>query len=112
MFTKEDTMFEEMAADPIRRRAGIASLSLRCTIIFWCAMTTTTCALVGSFASLAARRAAAGSVSTGSVGAALLVFAAAVHWGICFKMGSDLRLLRVIERLQSGGDDSQFLPKG
>lgn len=49
------------------------------------------CAIVGSF--------------SGKSAMAGLSFAAAVQWSICFKFESDLRLLRVIERLHVGGID-------
>ena len=88
MFTKQDTEFEEMAADPIRRRAKIADLSWRRTLIFWCALVMAVAAIFASW----------GGKDAG------VIFAAAVAWSICFKMESDLRLLRVIERLQKGGD--------
>ena len=88
MFTKQDNEFDEMAADPIRRRAKIADLSWRRALIFWCGMVMAVCAIIESWS------------GKGAGG----VFAAAVIWSICFKMESDLRLLRVIERLQKSGD--------
>jgi hypothetical protein len=90
MFTKQDFEFDEMAADPIRRRAKIADLSWRRAMIFWCAMIVSVCAIL--------------ELWRGSTAAAGGVFAAAVNFSICFKMESDLRLLRVIERLQKNGD--------
>jgi len=88
MFTKQDTEFDEMAADPIRRRARITDLSWRRTLIFWCAMVMAVAAIFSSWSGKDAG----------------VIFGAAVAWSIAFKMESDLRLLRVIERLQKGGD--------
>jgi hypothetical protein len=91
MFKKYDEQFERTAADPIRRRAAIGDLSRRRTILFWCALVISACAIVGSFSG---RSAMAG-----------LCFAAAVQWSILFKFESELRLLRVIERLHLGRND-------
>jgi hypothetical protein len=89
MFTKQDERFDQMTFDPTLRRAKIADLSMRRTIIFWCAIV-----MVGAIAEMWNGHGATGGV-----------FAAAVIWGICFKMDSDLRLLRVVERLQKREDD-------
>ncbi len=88
MFTKQDAEFEETAADPMRRRAKIAELSWRRTLIFWCAVVMT----------------AAASMEVWTDKGAGGVFAAAAGWSICFKLDSDLRLLRVVERLQKCTD--------
>lgn len=87
MFTKEDKHFEEMAVAPVRRRAAIADLSRRRSIIGICAMVFTVVAILELW-------------SGGGKAAAGGAFAAAVNWSICFKMESDLRLLRAIDRLQ------------
>jgi hypothetical protein len=91
MFKKQDDDFDEMAADPIRRRKKIADLSKRRVLIGCCAMVISICAVVEIWSK--------GEAATGGI------FAAAVAWSICFKMDSDLRLLRVIERLQKGKDE-------
>jgi hypothetical protein len=93
MFKRYDEQFERTAADPLRRRAAIGDLSLRRTILFWCALVTTACALVVGACALVGR------LSGSSAVAAALYFAAAVHWSSVFKFESELRLLRVIERL-------------
>jgi hypothetical protein len=87
MFAKHDTEFDEVAADPIRRRAKIADLSTRRAVVFWCAMVIGVAAIVECWE------------GKGAMG----VFAAATAYTICLKMESDLRLLRVIERLQKEG---------
>ena len=91
MFKRYDEQFERTAADPLRRRATIGDLSQRRTVLFWCALVTSVCGIVGSF--------------SGKAAMAGLWFAAAVQWSICFKFESDLRLLRAIERLHAGGND-------
>ena len=88
MFTKQDEQFDEMVADRARRREGINGLSWRRTMFLWCAMVMTLLALVFF-------------ISNRSPGAAI-GFAAALQWMLCFKFESDLRLLRVIERLHKG----------
>ena len=86
MFNKEDETFIDIAVDPARRLAAISDLAKRRSIMFWSAMITTLALL---FTSLV--RDSAGPI---------LCCVAATHWMIVFKMGSDLRLLRVIERLK------------
>ena len=90
MFTKQDEQFDQMAADPVRRREGIAGLSRRRDVMFWCAVVMTLCALATFFMSLRSARSGA------AIG-----FAAAVQRMLLFKFESDLRLLRVVERLHS-----------
>ena len=85
MFTKHDDEFAEIAADPARRHAAIADFSRLRTKLFWCA----------SFVSLCAVASILVSESTGVV----LTFFAAIQWIFVFKFESDLRLLRVIDRL-------------
>jgi hypothetical protein len=88
MFTKQDEQFDQMAADPVRRREGIAGLSWRRNMMFWCALVMTLCALATFFMSVRTSR-----------GGAAIGFAAAVQWMLLFKFESDLRLVRVIDRL-------------
>ena len=91
MFHKQDVEFDQMAADPARRREGIADLSWRRNVMFWCAVLMTLCALVTFFISLRVDRG----------GAAAVGFAAAVQWMLLFKFEADLKLLRVVERLHA-----------
>ena len=92
MFSKADKRFEETAADPARRRAAITDLSKRRSIIGICAMVLSVCGMLELYSS--SKSAAAG-----------VFFAAAINWGICFKMESDLRLLRAIDRLEKSSDE-------
>ncbi len=91
MFAKIDAEFDEMLADPVRRRAKIVSLTKRRTVIFICATVIAICTVL--------------QLWSGSKAAAAAVFSAAAAWSICFKMESDLRLLRAIDRLQKGSDE-------
>ncbi len=94
MFTKQYEKFDQMAADPVRRREGIADLSWRCNVLFWCAVVVT----LGAFGTF--------FVSFGSArGGAAIGFAAALEWMVLFRFEGDLRLLRVIERLHLGEHD-------
>jgi len=93
MFKKLDEEFDEMAADPARRRQGIARITLRRDVMCWCAVGMTLVALPFFFPN----RSPAGGAAIG--------FAAAVQWILLFKFESDLRLLRVVERLHKVGND-------
>ena len=90
MFKKQDEEFDEMVADPVRRRAKIADLSRRRTGIGFCAIGVTVCAIASAWC---------GKVT----GGVAISFAAA--WIIFSKTESDLRLLRTIERLQKDKDE-------
>jgi len=89
MFTKHDVEFEEMAADPGRRRAVIASLSWRRVVVFWCALTFM---VIAFFDAWGGRRDAPPILGAG------------ICLSFYIKMESDLRYLRLIDRLQKGGD--------
>ena len=91
MYKKQDDEFDEMAADPARRRAGIADYSKRRTLMYWCAMVVMVCAIV--------------AMLLGEKWATMGVFCAAFSWSAFTKMDCDLRLLRVTERLQKGKDE-------
>lgn len=91
MFKKEDAAFDEMAADPIRRRAAIANLSWRRTLVSCVGLVMTLLAMI--------------EICSKDNGAIVAVFSAVFATSTSFKMESDLRLLRFIERLQKGGDE-------
>ena len=91
MFKHYDEDYDEMAADPIRRRAQIASLAKRRPFVFCGVMVIFVCALVEMW--------------DGEKRAISEVFATAIFWGIYIKQESDLRLLRVIDWLQKGKDE-------
>jgi hypothetical protein len=91
MFKKQDEEFDRMAVDPVRRRTKIAELTWRRTLIGSCAFVMMLAALVG--------------IWSGGRGAMGGVFAAAITWGSFIRIESDLRLLRIVESLQKGGDE-------
>ena len=87
LFVKPDEQFDQLVADPVRRRMAIATRSRSRAILFWVALLETIFAIACSL-----------DVKP-PVG---LFFSAAVVWCIFFKFESDLRLLRAIERLYPG----------
>ena len=89
MFTKHDIEFEEMAADSVRRSAVIASLSWRRVVVFWGALAFMVAAFLEDW---------------GGRRDALTILSAAIFFTLYVKMESDLRFLRLIDRLQKGGD--------
>jgi len=89
MFTKSDLSFDEIAADPVRRRAKIVELSRSRTLFFWCFITASIGALF--------------CIWTGRASGSIL--AAALLYGVVVRLESDLRLLRVVERLQKDLND-------
>jgi hypothetical protein len=93
MFKRLDEEFDEMAADAARRREGIVSLTSRRDVLCWCAVIMTLVALPFFF------------TNRSPAGAAAIGFAAAVQWMLLFKFESDLRLLRVVERLHRVGNE-------
>jgi len=94
MFANNDDSFAEMAVDPERRRALIKDFSQRRTFLFCCAIVGSIGFLLIPFIS--------GSVVAGSAFVAhdCVAFTVAALWLVCMQFGSDLRLLRVIDRLQ------------
>jgi hypothetical protein len=87
MFKKLDEKFTEAAADPVHRLAAITDLTNRRSIAFWLGC------LLSLFSTVTL------ILSSKSAGGGLLVIAT-FQFMIAFKYESDLRLLKVIERLQ------------
>jgi hypothetical protein len=100
MFTKFDKWFAETAADPARRRAAIADYSKRRTLLFWCAVASSVCALAFFAVSIFA------TSKSGDAGGASLGFSAAVMWMIGMKTDSDLRMLKMFDQFYKDRDDS------
>jgi len=89
MFTKSDERFDQMAADSTCRRIWIVYISKLRTIFFWLAIAMSAIAVV----------------STWNGKASEVILVTAIIWSIYIKFESDLRLLRVIERLQKDRDE-------
>jgi hypothetical protein len=87
MSTKYTKWFEETAADPTRRRAAISTYSKRHILLICCALVMTGCALVTLFPTPQNPKATAA-----------LIFAAAMMWSSCARVGSDLRTLKLLDR--------------
>ena len=85
MFKNNDQEFAEIAADPVRRRAAIADLAGRCKTMLFCAGVASGGLIVATIAN--------------PQGTGVLAGCVAGLWAIAFKFDSDLRLLRVVERL-------------
>jgi hypothetical protein len=85
LFKNNDQEFAEIAADPVRRRAAINDLADRCRTVSRCA----------GFASVAMIVATVANPQ----GTGVLAGCVAGLWAIAFKFDTDLRLLRVVDRL-------------
>lgn len=85
MFIHQDDLFAESATDPVRRRIVIADLAKRRRLVMWGAYTVTFTTLLCGF--------------TRQPFVGLLALGAAIQWMLVFKFESELRLLRVIDRL-------------
>lgn len=87
MFIKFDTDFDEIASEPSCRRSEIVRLTEQRKALFWVAMLVTS--------------AAVGSMFVNRGGTAVVTFFAAMLWMVAFKINADVRLLRVIDRVQT-----------
>jgi hypothetical protein len=88
-FERGDVRFVEKGVDDLRRGIAIRQLIRKRRLLFWCAVTTTVCAVSVAL------------IGRSSGGGALLGFAAAIHWLLVFKSESELRLLMMIGRLKA-----------
>ena len=85
MFKNNDEEFAEIAVDPVRRRAAIADLAGRCKTVSNCAGVASVGLIVATIAN--------------PQGSGVLAGCVAGLWAIAFKFDTDLRLLRVVDRL-------------
>ncbi len=92
MFKKSDIAFEEMAADPERRRVAIDDLSKRRTAMSWLVMLM----LIVVFISIWSGK-----------GPGTLYISAAFLYTALTRFESDLRLLRVIDRIHRDSDEKR-----
>jgi hypothetical protein len=89
MFTKSDIDFEEIALDPARRRAAIANLSKRRTWLLWLSVIS----LVLSF-----------GFNLDGRGSSQMIVTMVMMIGL-IQFHSEIRLLRVIDRLHKSSDE-------
>jgi hypothetical protein len=89
-FTKSDDRFVETAVDDTRRASAIADLNNRRVVLFVCLILFIVSAVLAGIA---------GGTGFGVGGAVFVAF----FMSIVFKMESDLRLLKVIDRLRKEG---------
>jgi hypothetical protein len=94
MFTKADKQFDEIAADPVRRRKLIAKLNRGRKWVFGAAVCLLLALCILTIEAIALHHPA-------SAGMHLTVFSAALIWISFLQMQSDLKLLRFIDRLES-----------
>jgi hypothetical protein len=85
LFKNNDLEFAEIAVDPVRRRAAIADLAGRCRTMSLCAGVASGALIVATIAN--------------PQGTGVLAGCVAGLWAIAFKFDTDLRLLRVVDRL-------------
>jgi hypothetical protein len=85
LFKNNYQEFAEIAVDPARRRAAIADLAGRCKTVSLCAGVASAGLIVATIAN--------------PQGTGVLAGCVAGLWAIAFKFDSDLRLLRVVDRL-------------
>jgi bacteriorhodopsin len=95
MFKKSDQRFEELMADPVLRRKRMAELSRARKWIFGSAVCVLVALCILTIASTALRE-------TPSRAMPLMVFGAVMIWISYFQMEFDLKILRLMDRLQGG----------
>jgi hypothetical protein len=93
---RADNEFVDAAADDIRRQAKIQELTTRRNLFFWIAWVVTVCALLSVVAEIFDTNRG----QHGSGVAAPLFFAAAMEWMLAHKFDSDVRLLKLVEKLK------------
>jgi hypothetical protein len=93
-FDKADDAFIQAAVDNTRRSELIRNTSYRRTKMFWGAVIITACALVIFFIE------ATGKTHSPELPGAMF-FVAVMNWMQVFKCESDLRLLKLVEKLKS-----------
>jgi hypothetical protein len=93
---EQDKEFEEIAMDPVRRRAMITHLTRYRTMILFMASLANVFALVFIYLRDDFTR-----------HSGLLFGGAAMMWAFAFKYQSDLRILRVADRLQKDKDEKR-----
>jgi len=95
-FDRADDAFIQAAVDDVRRLELIKSTARRRIIMFWCAVVITVCALGMMIAAMNDK-----NRNPAGAGAAGVEFGvAAMTWMQVFKCESDLRLLKLVDKLK------------
>lgn len=92
-FDEADNVLIEMAVDDSRRQVAIKNLTRKRKHFFWCAAFFTVCLSVIGFSEVCGKTQNSGFV-------AMDAFAAAMTWMGVFNCQSDLRLLKLVEKLK------------
>jgi uncharacterized membrane protein len=92
-FDQSDDAFIQMAVDDLHRPELIKITARKRTILFWCAMLITVCALVIIFAETSGKPHGSGVAGVAFAGVAM-------SWMLVIRCESDLRLLKMVEKLK------------
>jgi nitrate/nitrite transporter NarK len=93
MNTKFNKWFEQAATDPTHRRVAIADLTKQRTILFYCAVAITVCALIICF-----------TPTRNSGAPSFTGFSAVLIWFAFFRVDSNRRALKLIEQFYNKND--------
>ena len=93
-FSRADNEFIDAAADDSRRHAKIEEITQRRSQFHWLAWGMTACALLFVIADIFSEQRNSGAMAP-------FFFAAAIQWMQVFKCESDLRLLKLVEKLKN-----------
>jgi hypothetical protein len=91
---RNDNNFVDAAVDDTRRRAKIQELAKQRQKLIWGAGVVTVCALGTAFIDGFGK-------SNNAAGCALILFVATMNWILLFKCESELRLLKLVDKLKS-----------
>ena len=91
---RDDNNFVDAAVDDTRRQAKIEELTKQRNKLSWSSGIVTACALGVAFIDGFGK-------SNNATLSALILFVATMNWILLFKTESDLRLLKVVEKLKS-----------
>jgi hypothetical protein len=92
-FDKADDAFIQAAVDDSRRPELIASMARRRTMVFWAAVISSVCALAIMFIEIT------GKAHISGMSGAVFFYVSAMNWMQVMKCDSDLRLLKMVDKL-------------
>ncbi len=98
MFAKYNKWFEQTAAEPPLRRVAIVDFTKRRAILFCCALVVTGCATAMFF-----------NISHNPISPVLGSLTAFLSWIVVFRVSSDLRVLKLLERFDSRDEKPRSL---